>query len=115
MRFEFPKEWEPGASTRIIFGWKEGELWGDLWVPAPLLWICGSLVVDLKVSPIATILIKNGHTHVAQWNKRVPDQWVGVGAGSWEGVLTEAADRKYAKKKVYSVLVGSKGGGLSEK
>ena len=52
MRFEFPKEWEPGASTRIIFGWKEGELWGDLWVPAPLLWICGSLVVDLKVSPI---------------------------------------------------------------
>ena len=73
--------------------------------------MCASLVVDLDVSPIATLMIKNGHTHMAQWNKRVPDQWVGVGAGSWGGVLTEAPDRKYTKRKVYWVLIGSKRGG----
>ena len=60
MRFEFPKEWEPGANTRVIFcGWKEGESWGDQWVPAPLFWICASLVVDLDASPVATSVIKN--------------------------------------------------------
>ena len=52
---------------------------------------------------------------MAQWNKRVPDQWVGVGEGSWDAVLTEAAARKYAKRKLYWFMIGAKGGGRSKK
>ena len=115
MEFEFLKEWVPGATTRVLFGWQEGEKWGELWVPAPLIWPCASLVVDLAVLPIATVLIKNGRTHMAQWNKRVPDQWVGGGGGSWDAVQTEAAARKYAKRKLYWCMIGAKGGGRTKK
>ena len=111
MQFYFPPDWEVGANTRVVFGRKEGESWNDLWVPAPLIWVCASLVVDLSVSPIATVLVTNGKTHMTQWNKRVPDQWVGVGAGSWSDVLMEAVHRKYDKKKVYWIRIGSTWGG----
>ena len=53
----------------------------------PKLGVC--VVADgLDVSPIATVLVKNGHTHLMHWNKQVPDQWVGWGAKSWD-VMTQ--------------------------
>ena len=55
MQFDFPPEWEVGSNTRVVFGWKEREAWSDLWVPAALIWVCASLIVDLAVSPIATV------------------------------------------------------------
>ena len=66
MKFDFPPNWELGANTRVVFGWKEGESWGDLWVPASLIWVCAPLVMDLDVSPIATVLVTNGQTHMTQ-------------------------------------------------
>ena len=111
MRMGFPADWTSGGNTRVIFGWKESEKWDDRWVPAPLIWVCASLLTDLDMSPITTVLVKNGHTHLMHWNKRVPDQWVGWGAMYWDGILLEVAARKFAKRQVYWVIIGWKGVG----
>ena len=106
-----PTDWMSGSTTRVLFGWKEGETWDDSWVPTPLIWVCASLITDLESSPIATVLVKNGLTHLPHWNKRVPDQWVGWGARAWDVILLEVAARKFAKHQVYRVIVGLRGGG----
>ena len=64
MQCDSPPEWDAGSNTRVVFGRKEGESWNDLWVPAALIWVCASLIVDLAVSPIATVLATNGQTHM---------------------------------------------------
>jgi hypothetical protein len=48
MRMGFPADWTSGGNTRVIFGWKESEKWDDRWVPAPLIWVCASLLADLQ-------------------------------------------------------------------
>ena len=87
MQMGFPTELVPGGNTRVLFGRKEGEKRDDSWVLAPLIWVCASLIGDLEVSPVATVLVKNGHTHLPHWNKIIPwFQTNGWGGGRVHGV-----------------------------
>ena len=73
--------------------------------------ISASRVVDLKVSPIATVIIKNRHTHVAQW---VPMDGVG---GEYMGCDTDRSGSQNVRQAT-SVMdvgrIGGRGGGVRE-